>query len=515
MKNIQNLQLSEYLDILRRRILLILALAATAGISSFFILKRLPDIYESETVILIEAPKIPSEYVRPTTTGSIENRLSTINQQIMSRTRLERIILENNLYHQQRSTMPMESVVEKMREDIGLSVIRSDSFKITYQSSDPLTAQKVAGEIATLYIAESLKGREEVTEDVSDFLEGQLRETESMLRQQEDRLSSFKMQYIGALPEQQTAILATLDRLQKQLQASTDSVNKLEEQKAYQERLYSEFKTLSTLSVSNNLPMTIESAVQTNPLPTELESKRSQRESLLGRYTSDHPDIRKLDLEISALEKRLSSTSPKKVPSPPSTPEAKIENDPSESDQVLAKAELQNDLEAINRQIAQAKSEQEKVRSEMTMYQARIDSVPRMEQMEKQITRDYDITRQHYQSMLAKKNDAAMAASLEKRQKGEQFRVLDPASLPQKPAKPDRVKLNLMGVVVGLALGFGISLVLELKDGSVRTKHEVAVLTHLPILAAIPQFATGPADLSNRSRERQRRGGILGLFSAK
>jgi protein tyrosine kinase modulator len=515
MKNIQNLQLSEYLDILKRRILLIIAFAVLAGVTSFFVLKRLPDIYESETLILIEAPKIPSEYVRPTTTGSIENRLSTINQQIMSRTRLERIILENNLYHEQRSKMPMESVVERMRDDIGLSVIRSDSFKVTYQSSDPLTAQKVAGEIATLYIEESLKGREELTEDVNDFLEGQLDETESKLRQQEEKLSSFKMQYIGALPEQQTAILATLDRLQKQLQASTDSVNKLEEQKAYQERLYPEFKTLSTLSVSNSLPLAIESAVQTSPLTSELESKKSQRDSLLGRYTPDHPDIRKLDLEIAALEKKhLSSSPPRKVPSAPSTSEAKVENDPSESDQVLAKAELQNDLETINRQIAQAKREQEKIRNEMTMYQARIDSVPRMEQMEKQITRDYDITRQHYQSMLAKKNDATMAASLEKRQKGEQFRVLDPASLPQKPSRPDRLKLNLMGVLIGLALGFGISVVLELKDGSVRTKHEVIILTHLPVLATIPPFAAGVAEQSIGSRERGRNG-ILRLFSTK
>jgi polysaccharide chain length determinant protein (PEP-CTERM system associated) len=485
MKPIQNLQMSDYLDILKKRILLIATLAGFTGVASFFFVRALPDVYESETVILVEAPKIPAEYVRLTTVGTIESRLATIEQQIKSRTRLEKIILDNNLYVDQLKNSPMEAVLEEMRRDINLSVIKSDAFRISYQSSDPFLAQKVTREIVSQYIEESLKDREQLSEGVSDFLEGQLGETEAKLREQEEKLGHFKRKYIGALPEQEAAILSTLDRLQRQFQVSTDSLNKLEEQKAYQERLYAEFKTLSSMKKNNAVPTSPENPAQANRLITELTSKKAQRDSLAGRYTPDHPDIRKLDLEISLLEKKLSSDLPVKTSSAVPSIDAKPAADPSEPDQLLAKAKIQADLDAIDRQITQAKKEQDAIRTEMSMDQARIDSVPQMEQMEKQITRDYDITKQHYQGMLAKKNEAEVAASLERRRKGEQFRILDPANLPQKPAKPDRLKLNLIGIFSGLCIGFVIALVLELQDGSVRTKHEVLQLTNLPILAII------------------------------
>src|SRR5437867_8249345 len=155
MKNIQNLQLLDYLDILRRRIWWVLIPAIFVGVANYLFIRTLPNIYESETVILVEPPQIPAEYVRPTSTGSIENRLSTIQQQVMSRTRLEKIIVENNLYAEQRKKIPMGVVVETMRKDIDLTVTKSDAFRIAYQAYDPLVAQKVTDEIASLYIEEN------------------------------------------------------------------------------------------------------------------------------------------------------------------------------------------------------------------------------------------------------------------------------------------------------------------------------------------------------------------------
>jgi uncharacterized protein involved in exopolysaccharide biosynthesis len=292
----------------------------------------------------------------------------------------------------------------------------------------PLDA--VAGTLLEMPVKQQIEAEFSSSAGVSDFLEGQLRETEAKLREQEEKLGHFKRQYIGALPEQEAAILSTLDRLQRQFQVSTDSLNKLDEQKVYQERLYAEFKTLSSMKRNAVVPTSPENKAQTNPLVTELTSKRIQRDSLAGRYTSDHPDIRKLDLEISQIERRLSSELPVSTSSAAPPIDAKSAADPSEPDQLLAKAKIQADLDAVNRQIIQARKEQDGIRTEMSMYQARIDSVPQMEQMEKQITRDYDITKQHYQGMLAKKNEAEVAASLERRRKGEQFRILDPASLP-------------------------------------------------------------------------------------
>ena len=244
MKDIQNLQLSDYLEILRRRILWILIPGLLVGTATYLYVKRLPDVYVSATVILVEPQKIPADYVRPTTIGTIESRLSTITQQIMSRTRLEKIIVENNLYSDRRSKLSMEEVVEGMRKDMVLTVTKADAFRVSYRAYDPLVAQKVTSQIASLYIEENLKVREDQTFGVSDFLDSQLGETERKLREQEGKLSDFRMRHIGALPDQQDAILSTLSRLQQQLQANIESVNKLEEQRIYQQRLFADFAAL-------------------------------------------------------------------------------------------------------------------------------------------------------------------------------------------------------------------------------------------------------------------------------
>lgn len=489
MKNLQNLQVEDYIGILKRRLLWILVPGLLAWIATFLYVRRLPSIYISETVILVEPPKVPSEYVRPTSVGTVQSRLSTISQQIMSRTRLEKIILDNNLYVEKLKTTPMEVLVETMRNDLDLIVNKTDAFTLAYSALDPLVAQKVTSEVASLYIEENLKSRSEQTEGVTQFIESQLQETETKLKELEDRTSGFKMRNLGALPEQQNANLAALSRLQLQLQSSADAVNRLEEKKAYMRRMSTEFATLTRFrmpvqaSRTNAADGTPESPAGSTPY-VELEKKKAQRETLLGRWTSDHPDVRKLEKEIAALEKQAASHRGKED-SPVSMPAQSQEQD-LDSDQVLARAEMQAELDALDKQIQQATQEQERIKREMSLYQVRIDSVPRIEQMLKEISRDYEITRKHYQDLLAKKNDAQMATSLEKRQKGEQFRILDPASLPEQPSAPDRLKLNLAGLVLGLAFGIGLSLVLELTDESVRSEHEVTVLTQLPVLVSIP-----------------------------
>jgi len=223
---------------------------------------------------------------------------------------------------------------------------------------------------------------------------------------------------------------------------------------------------------------------------------------LLGRYTTDHPDIRKLDAEIAGLEKRVAQSKSSEISKlPPST---ELESDPVDSDAVMAKAEMQSQLELLNRQIRQGTQEQERIRKEMVLLQARIDAVPRMEQMQKEITRDYEITRQHYQDLLSKKNEAGMAASLEKRQKGEQFRILDPPSRPEKPSEPNRIKLTLLGGLAGLVLGLGLAMLIELKDDSIRSEHELTRLTNLPVLVSIPMIQVHKLGLAGETTLRKR-----------
>jgi polysaccharide chain length determinant protein (PEP-CTERM system associated) len=501
MKNIQNLQFADYIDMVKRRFLLILIPAILLGLCGVFVVRLIPNIFISETVILVEPQKIPSEYVRSTSTTPIESRLSTITQQIMSRTRLEKIIIDNNLYVEMRRNLPMEDVVEKMRKDINLRVNKADAFTLSYQSKDPALAQRVTQQIASLYIEENLKDREEQTEGVSQFLQVQLQETEVKLKDLETKLSDFKSRNMGALPEQEQANLSALGRLQQQLQASLDSNNRLQEQRIYQQRLLREMENLraqekeaAAAADSNGSP---KPGVSIADKSTPLDLKRAELVVLLQRYTKDHPDVKKLVSEIALLEKVQEANNKHTIPSPV----GEAGHLPSKVRQVTPAdaeiAQMKSRIELLDDQIKQGEKEQGKIRQDMAVYQVRVDAVPRIEQMQKEISRDYDITRQHYQTLLAKKNDAEMASSLEKRQKGEQFRVIDPASFPQKPAKPNRLVLNLAGFALGLAFGLGLAILLELADESIRSEHELAVLAGVPVLVSIP-WLDDSGDLGNQ-----------------
>jgi polysaccharide chain length determinant protein (PEP-CTERM system associated) len=490
MKDIQNLQIADYLDMVKRRYLLILLPAILLGVVGIFYVRTIPNIFISETVILVEPPKIPSEYVRATTAIPIESRLSTITQQIMSRTRLEKIILENNLYIEMRLHFPMEDVVEKMRGDINLKVNKADAFTLSYQSKDPALAQRVTQQIASLYIEENLKVREEQTEGVSQFLQAQLQETEIKLKDFETKLSDFKSRNMGALPEQAQANLSVLNRLQQQLQASLDSNNRIQEQRTYQQRLLMEMQNqrnkereAAEAAVAKGLPMPVVSG-HTNLTPLDL--KKAELVVLLQRYTRDHPDVKKLMSEIALLEKgqELNNNNVSFAPAP------LVGSPPSKMQQVTPAdteiAQMKNRIELLDSQIKQGEKEQGKIRQDMDVYQSRVDAIPRIEQMMTEMSRDYNMTAQHYQALLAKKTEAEMATSLEKRQKGEQFRVIDPASFPQKPAKPNRLILNLAGFVLGLGLGLVLAILLELTDESIRSEYELARLAGVPVLVSIP-----------------------------
>ena len=478
MKKFQDLEVANYLEILQRRILWILACGIVTGLATYLYVRTLPNIYLSETVILVEPQKVPSEYVRPTSTGTIEGRLATISQQIMSRTRLETIIQEN-IQQLDVEAKPIETIVDRMRNDIKLRVTRSDAFTLSYQSRDPAVAQKITSQLAGLYIDENLRVREEQTQGVSEFLDQQLKETKAKLLEFESKLTSFKMSHMGSLPEQQQANLAVLGRLQQQLQASIDSTNRLEEQ---QQRLQGELKSLSNLRKTAR-PSRVETpAVQRSPSP--LAQKKIELGILQQRYTPEHPDVRKLRAEIALLEQQQ-EVSPETVARREEEPSSREVSGDLQNSQASEAIQLNRQIELVERQVQQGLKEQEGIKLEIAGYQARVDNIPRIEQMQKDISRDYEITREHYQKLLARKNEAEMAGSLERRQKGEQFRIIDPASLPQKPIKPDRLQLTGLGTLVGLCLGFGFALLVEVKDESIRSTQHLAQLTKYPVLAVI------------------------------
>jgi uncharacterized protein involved in exopolysaccharide biosynthesis len=232
-----------------------------------------------------------------------------------------------------------------------------------------------------------------------------------------------------------------------------------------------------------------------NPIQVELEAKRNQRNTMLKQYTPDHPDIKRLNKEIAVLEERLTTSQGESTPSPESTgpQEATVSSGTGPDEYQLQIAQLRTQVEDLRVQVQRRVKEQEKIREEMASYQAKVDSVPKIEQLQKELMRDYDITSKHYQELLGKKNEAEMATNLERRQKGEQFRILDPPSLPQSPARPDRRKLKLGGLLGGFVIGLALALGLELLNETVSSELEVVRLTNLPILVSLPVIAAAGA----------------------
>ena len=200
----------------------------------------MPDSYRSETVILVDPQKVPDTYVRSTVTGDIRGRLSTLSQQILSATRLQKIIDSLNLYPQERKGMAREDIIARMRGDIGVTVLSDfgggqdlQAFRITYSGHEPRLVAQVTNELASLFIEENLKAREQQATGTSEFLQNQLQETRKRLDDQEAKLKDFKLRHIGEMPEHEAADLQILGQLQSQLQIESEALSRAEQQKSY------------------------------------------------------------------------------------------------------------------------------------------------------------------------------------------------------------------------------------------------------------------------------------------
>src|SRR5579884_1086652 len=229
-----------YLRLILHRKWLVLGVFAVVAGGTAIVSSQLPDIYESETVILVDPQKVPDSYVKPTVTGDIRNRLGTLSQQILSATRLQKIIDTLNLYPVERKKLPREDVITMMRRDISVNVLSDfgggqdlQAFRIRYSGRDPRLVAQVTNELASLFIEENLKAREQQATGTTEFLENQLQETRKALEAQEAKLKDFKLKHIGEMPEQQTATLQVLGQLQSQLQLENDAFSRAEQQRSY------------------------------------------------------------------------------------------------------------------------------------------------------------------------------------------------------------------------------------------------------------------------------------------
>ena len=492
---------NDIVAIATRRRWLILVPFALGLLAVPVIAPRIPDLYRSETLIMIIPQRVPDSYVKSTVTQTVEDRLPAISDQIMSRSRLEKIVLDFNLYAQERQQAPMEDVVAHMRSDVGPISIRQGerSFRVGFTNTDPGTAQKVAARLARLFIDENSAERESQAENTNVFLESQLEEAKQRLLQHEGKLEVFKRTHSGELPSQQESNLRSMQSTQMLLQALNESINRASERRLLVERQLVDARTLPVaVSIPTPVVGNQPTAIAGLTAAQQLETERAKLVAIRQRYSEDHPDVISARRLIRELEAKADEEAKRPAPDKPKVMTRE------EQEREKKARELEAELAVIDRQLDTNHAEEGRLRAIIADYQRKVEAVPARESELVELTRDYEVLKKQYDSLLLRREDSKLAANLERRQIGEQFRVLDPATLPERPVnRIKRLGIVFAVAIVGLFLGLGISALLEVMDSSFSREDEIARLLRLPVLANVPVIA------SDVERQRQRRRRIM------
>lgn len=474
--------ISDVMEIIRRRRMSLLLPMGIIVALAVIIAVALPPIYRSTSTILIEEQEIPRDFVITTVTSFAEQRLQTINQRIMSSSRLLDIINRFNLYADLRSSTPMEEIVSKMRKDIRFETVSADvvdrktgrptsatiAFTLSYDGRNPEVVQKVANTLASLYLEENLKVREQQTAGASKFLDEEAKLLQTQLAQTEARISAFKQKHINALPEMLGVNLQGLDRAERDVDQLRDQLRSLREREGY---LETQLAAIPTDTMN-----------QDRMLLKELKARLIQLES---RFSSKYPDVIKAKAEIAELEKRVGEQ-PKPAGQKKWETSRNVTDQPDNPAYVTLAAQLsstRSEIESVERQIRDSQGKKQN-------YQARTEQTPRVEEEYKGLTVERNNLQAKYDDLMRKGMEARVAMGLEKEQMGERFTLIDPAKLPESPVKPNIPAIILIGVVLGIGSGVGSAALREYSDDSVRDPLYLEQTTGFPVIGAIPFIKT-------------------------
>ena len=499
----------DYLAIGLRRKWYILIPLVVCALGSFGVYKYLPKAYKATTLILVQPQAVPESYVRSTITDSVANRLNTISQEILSRTRLEKVIQEFTLYADLRNKISLEEIIEVMRKAIEIKVQeprrdRSDqttnSFSISFEGEEPKTVMMVTNKLASLFIEENLKVRESQAEGTSEFLSKELLGIDEQLKRKEQDIRGFKERNMGQLPQQLDANLRILERLGQQVKTTNESLRAAEDRSIVIQSQIELIKKREPIQVGRGGTVSVQGDASgdrgEDPLILQLRNLKRDLAMVESKYKQTHPDVIDLKKKVSDLEPKVKELLEKQEAEKTTRLHAREEkvieqNVPPPTPDPETQRLFTQYAEQYNAAVLEAKrlrEEEKDLKQQITLYQRRIEDTPRREQELTLLTRDYELLKTNYQSLLDKKMQAQMAGNLERKQQGEQFKILDLARLPEKPIKPDRNKILLIGVFIGMAMGLGLVWFRESLDQSFHTVSEVEVYLGIPVLATIPNL---------------------------
>lgn len=473
------------------------ALPALAGlIAGYAIYRSLPPVYRASTLVMVERQKVPADYVKPTVTTSMQERLDTIEHQILNRNNLERIVQEMDLYPDLRSAASMDHLIARVRGDITIKH-QGETFRVYFQGGDPQKVADTANRLADLFIQENLRLRAHQAQGTSTFLEAELRDTKAKLEMQEARIASFKQRYMGALPEERDTNLRASEQLSARLQINMDALDKAETRKLLLQReiaslSYAAEPETSALAPIPTLP----------PAPRRSDQLRTQLIELRSRYTDRHPDVIRAQAElerVEELERQAEREERQRIEVADASPRPPARR--------RINPMLQTQLDATELEIRSLHAERERIQAAMAGYEGRLNNIPRVEQELLSLTRDYDNIRRSYDNLLAKRTEARLAENLEKSRQSEQFTVLEKAVPPSSPHGPNLILLLVMGLAGGGLIGIVAALLREQTDSTYTDADELQKdFPGVPVLATIPVFeSSGGFPALSKARAIKRR----------
>jgi len=476
----RQLEFHDYVRILRRRWALILLLTVVGTGVGYTMFRVLPKQYVSMTSVLVQQPTVPTDYVKPVVTDDTNQRLAAMKQQILSRTRLEPLIHDLGLYRKDIDRVPMEDLVARLQSAVKVDPVQAmaetqahhlPGFNITVTFDDARQAQQICSNVTSMFISRDSQLRQEQANQTTQFVQKQLDDAKAKLDEMDNRLAAFKRRYLGSLPDQEQANLNLLMNLTTQLEASTQALSRAQQDKSFAESMLAQQLTSWQASQKGNNPQTLQQ---------QLADLQSQLSLAQAKYTDNHPDVIKLKNDIEAVNKKIADGS-----------SLKGQDDPGSGNQTAIEPpsiqQYRAQIHQLEQTIKDRQNEQSEIQKQIGIYQARVQSSPDVEEQYKELTRDHQTALDFYNKLLGMRDQSSMANDLQRRQEGEQFAILDPANLPDRPSFPKLTYCLGGGFGGGLALGLGLCMLLEMQDSSLRSDKDVEFTLRLPVLAMIPR----------------------------
>jgi polysaccharide chain length determinant protein (PEP-CTERM system associated) len=490
MNGMTDFDISQILATFYRKKGLILCVSIVVFLLSAYTAAILPNVYRSSSLILVSPQRVPATFVTSTITTGLGDRMQSIIQEILSRTQLEKIVREFDLYPSTNSSV-LEERIEKLRKAIKVEFRRNNVFQLSFESDNPEKAKQITGRIASLFIEQNLQVREQQAMGTKSFMTAEADRLRKELEEQETVVNQYKAANRFELPDQLDSNLRTVEQLRRETEANNHRLAALQERKGILQKQAVESDILGVDLLGSSLTPPTEGG----PPNLQVQMRKKELDSLLQRYSSKHPDVIRIKKEIEALETQSHEVLPNKPTSAISS------GNP-------LKQVLQTQISDIDAEIQSLRSQRDHIRAQIATLQSRVDATPIRAIELSKISRGYEITLRKYQDLLAKSLESELSENMEKKQKGEQFQILDPANFPLAPVRPNRPMIVLIGLLAGLGAGFGLAFVSDNMDSSFKRSDEINAYVNVPLLATIPALMTRGSVL-----EQRRSQGLLVLAS--